>query len=109
MQLVNYNKARRWLAMKYAVACLILGLLFRRARLLLAVEIVLIDFIFIIMPPANEILYKTLEGTIYRYCNLDSSVGLLDLTWEESEVGLLANDKAEWRRRVAQCIHLVAG
>jgi len=26
----------------------------------------------------------------------------MDLTWEEAEK--LANDKAEWRRRVAQCI-----
>jgi len=31
----------------------------------------------------------------------------MDLTWEESEE--LANDKAEWRRRVAQCSHLDAG
>jgi len=30
-----------------------------------------------------------------------------DLTWEETEE--LANDKAEWRRRVAQCSHLDAG
>ena len=30
-----------------------------------------------------------------------------DLTWEEAEV--LANDKAEWRRRVAQCSRLDAG
>ena len=30
-----------------------------------------------------------------------------DLTWEEAEE--LANDKAEWRRRVAQCSHLDAG
>jgi len=29
----------------------------------------------------------------------------MDLTWEEAEV--LANDKAEWRPGVAQCIHLV--
>ena len=29
-----------------------------------------------------------------------------DLTWEEAEE--LANDKAEWRRRVAQCSHLDA-
>jgi len=29
---------------------------------------------------------------------------LTDLTWEEAEE--LANDKAEWRRRVAQCSHL---
>ena len=28
------------------------------------------------------------------------------LTWEEAEE--LANDKAEWRRRVAQCSHLDA-
>ena len=31
----------------------------------------------------------------------------MDLTWEEAEE--LANDKAEWRRRVAQCNHLDAG
>jgi len=31
----------------------------------------------------------------------------IDLTWEEAEV--LANDKAEWRRRVAQCSRLDAG
>jgi len=31
----------------------------------------------------------------------------MDLTWEEAEE--LANDKAEWRRRVAQCSHLDAG
>ena len=30
----------------------------------------------------------------------------MDLTWEEAEE--LANDKAEWRRRVAQCSHLDA-
>ena len=29
------------------------------------------------------------------------------LTWEEA--GELANDKAEWGRRVAQCSHLDAG
>jgi len=29
-----------------------------------------------------------------------------DLTWEAEE---LANDKAEWRRPVAQCSHLDAG
>ena len=28
----------------------------------------------------------------------------MDLTWEEAEE--LANDKAEWPRRVAQCSHL---
>jgi len=31
----------------------------------------------------------------------------MDLTWEEAEE--LANDKVEWRRRVAQCSHLYAG
>ena len=31
----------------------------------------------------------------------------MDLTWEEAEE--LANDIAEWRRRVAQCSHLDAG
>jgi len=31
----------------------------------------------------------------------------MDLTWVEAEE--LANDKAEWRRRVAQCNHLDAG
>ena len=31
----------------------------------------------------------------------------MDLTWEEAEE--LANDKAEWHRRVAQCSHLDAG
>ena len=31
----------------------------------------------------------------------------MDLTWEEAEV--LASDKAEWRRRVAQCSHLNSG
>jgi len=31
----------------------------------------------------------------------------MDLTWEEAEE--LANDKAEWRRRVAQCSRLDAG
>ena len=31
----------------------------------------------------------------------------MDLTWEEAEE--LANGKAEWRRRVAQCSHLDAG
>ena len=31
----------------------------------------------------------------------------MDLTWEKAEV--LAKDKAEWRRRVAQCSHLDAG
>ena len=31
----------------------------------------------------------------------------MNLTWEEAEE--LANDKAEWRRRVAQCSHLDAG
>jgi len=30
----------------------------------------------------------------------------MDLTWEEANE--LANDKAEWRRRVAQCSHLYA-
>jgi len=30
----------------------------------------------------------------------------MDLTWEEAEE--LANDKAEWRRRVAQCSHMDA-
>jgi len=28
----------------------------------------------------------------------------MDLTWEEAKE--LVNDKAEWRRRVAQCSHL---
>jgi len=32
---------------------------------------------------------------------------LMDFTWEEAEE--LANDKAEWRQRVAQCSHLDAG
>jgi len=31
----------------------------------------------------------------------------MDLTWEEAEE--LANDKAEWRQRVAQCSRLDAG
>jgi len=31
----------------------------------------------------------------------------MDLTWEEAEE--LANDKAYWRRLVAQCSHLDAG
>ena len=31
----------------------------------------------------------------------------MDLTWEEAEE--LANDKAEWRRHVAQCSHLDVG
>jgi len=31
----------------------------------------------------------------------------MDLTWEKTEV--LAKDKAEWRRRVAQYSHLDAG
>jgi len=31
----------------------------------------------------------------------------MDLTWEEAEI--LANDKAEWRRSVAQCSHLDVG
>jgi len=31
----------------------------------------------------------------------------MDLTWEEAEE--LANEKAEWCRRVAQCSHLDAG
>ena len=31
----------------------------------------------------------------------------VDLTWEEAEE--LVNDKAEWRRRVAQCSHLDEG
>jgi len=31
----------------------------------------------------------------------------MDLTWEEAEEQ--AHDKAEWRRRVAQCSHLDAG
>jgi len=31
----------------------------------------------------------------------------MELIWEEAEE--LANDKAEWRRRVAQCSHLDAG
>jgi len=31
---------------------------------------------------------------------------LMDLTWEEAEE--LANDKAEWHHRVAQCSHLDA-
>ena len=31
----------------------------------------------------------------------------IDFTWNEAEV--LANDKAEWRRRVAQCSLLDAG
>jgi len=31
----------------------------------------------------------------------------MDLTWEEAEE--LMNDKAQWRRRVAQCSHLDAG
>jgi len=31
----------------------------------------------------------------------------MDLTWEEAEE--LANDKTEWRQRVAQCSHLDAG
>jgi len=30
----------------------------------------------------------------------------MDLTWEEAEE--LPHDKAEWRRRVAQCSHLDA-
>jgi len=30
----------------------------------------------------------------------------MDLTWEEAEI--LANDKAEWLRRVTQCSHLDA-
>jgi len=30
----------------------------------------------------------------------------MDLTWEEAQE--LVNDKAEWRRRVAQCRHLDA-
>jgi len=30
----------------------------------------------------------------------------MDLTWEEAEE--LAKDRAEWRRRVAQCSHLYA-
>ena len=31
----------------------------------------------------------------------------MDITWDEAEE--LATDAAEWRRRVAQCIHLDAG
>jgi len=31
----------------------------------------------------------------------------MDLTWEEAMV--LANDKAEWRKPVAQCSHMDAG
>ena len=31
----------------------------------------------------------------------------MDLTWEEDKE--MANDKAEWRRRVAQCSHLDSG
>jgi len=31
----------------------------------------------------------------------------MDLTWEEAEE--MANDRAEWRRHVAQCSHLDAG
>ena len=31
----------------------------------------------------------------------------MDLTWEEAKE--LANDKVEWRRRVAQCSHLDVG
>jgi len=31
----------------------------------------------------------------------------IDLTWQEAEV--LANNKAEWRRRVAHCSHLDVG
>ena len=31
----------------------------------------------------------------------------MHLTWQEAEV--LANDKAEWRQRVAQCSRLDAG
>jgi len=31
----------------------------------------------------------------------------MDLTWEEAKE--LANNKADWRRRVAQCSHLDAG
>ena len=31
----------------------------------------------------------------------------MDLTWEEAEV--LAKDRAEWHRRVAQCSYLDAG
>jgi len=30
----------------------------------------------------------------------------MDFTWKETEV--LAKDKAEWRRRLAQCSHLDA-
>jgi len=36
-----------------------------------------------------------------------TSVKNMDLTWEEAEE--LMNDKAQWRRRVAQCSHLDAG
>jgi len=31
----------------------------------------------------------------------------VDITWDEAEE--LATDRAEWRRRVAQCTHLDAG
>jgi len=31
----------------------------------------------------------------------------MDLTWDEAET--LANDKADWRQRVAQCTRLSAG
>jgi len=31
----------------------------------------------------------------------------LDITWDEAKE--LATDRAEWRQRVAQCIHLDAG
>jgi len=31
----------------------------------------------------------------------------MDITWDEAEE--LATDRAEWRRRVAQCTHLDAG
>jgi len=34
-------------------------------------------------------------------------VDVIKLDWEEAKE--LANDKAEWRRRVAQCSHLDAG
>jgi len=31
----------------------------------------------------------------------------MDITWDEAEE--LATDRAEWRQRVAQCVHLDAG
>jgi len=83
----------------------------------MTISVSTVNYTYDTLPPCNYNTYAynnpyptslpTTKKELGRLDVIKRDLRQMDLTWEEAEE--LVNDKAEWRRHVAQCSHLDAG